>query len=62
MHRKLSRGFLFELGPKAKIALEATYGWDWLVEYIEEEGHEFHLPTSSGDTGDRLGAGQGRCA
>ena len=37
------RAVLDELGPEAKIALEATYGWDWLAELIEEEGRELHL-------------------
>src|SRR5207248_10783705 len=37
------RAILDELGPEAKIALEATYGWDWLAKLIEEEGRELHL-------------------
>jgi transposase len=37
------RAVLDELGPEAKITLEATYGWDWLAELIEDEGHELHL-------------------
>lgn len=37
------RAILAELGPEAKIALEATYGWDWLAELIEQEGYELHL-------------------
>ena len=25
------------------VALEATYGWEWLAELLEQEGHELHL-------------------
>jgi hypothetical protein len=30
---------------ESKIALEATYGWEWLAELLGEHGYEF---TSSG--------------
>ena len=26
-----------------RIAVEATYGWGWLVELLEDEGHDVHL-------------------
>jgi transposase len=28
---------------ESKIALEATYGWEWLAELLEEAGYELHL-------------------
>ncbi|MCA1680100.1 MAG: IS110 family transposase [Actinobacteria bacterium] len=28
---------------EAKIALEATYGWEWLADVLEEAGYELHL-------------------
>jgi transposase len=28
---------------ESKIALEATYGWEWLAEVLEEAGYELHL-------------------
>ncbi len=31
------------LGEEAKIALEATYGWEWLADLLEEAGYELHL-------------------
>jgi transposase len=32
-----------ELGDEASVALEATFGWEWLAELLEAEGHELHL-------------------
>jgi transposase len=34
---------LGELDGESKIALEATYGWEWLAELLEEHGYELHL-------------------
>jgi transposase len=34
---------LASFGGEAKIALEATYGWEWLVDLLETAGHELHL-------------------
>src|SRR5918994_1301154 len=34
---------LDELGDDARIALEATYGWEWLADLLEEAGYELHL-------------------
>src|SRR5262249_41045741 len=34
---------LAELGDELRVALEATYGWEWLAELLEQEGHELHL-------------------
>jgi hypothetical protein len=31
------------LGDDAQIALEATYGWEWLADLLEEAGCELHL-------------------
>jgi transposase len=28
---------------ECRIAVEATYGWEWLVELLEDEGHDVHL-------------------
>src|SRR5215208_5177739 len=32
-----------ELDGESKIALEATYGWEWLADLLEEHGYELHL-------------------
>jgi transposase len=37
------KAILDELGGELKIALEATYGWEWLADLLEQEGHELHL-------------------
>jgi transposase len=37
------RAILAELGGELQVALEATYGWEWLAELLEREGHELHL-------------------
>jgi transposase len=37
------RAILGELGAELRVALEATYGWEWLAELLEAEGHELHL-------------------
>jgi transposase len=34
---------LGELDGESKVALEATYGWEWLAELLEEHGYELHL-------------------
>ena len=34
---------LGELDGESKIALEATYGWEWLAELLEDHGYELHL-------------------
>ena len=30
-------------GAEAHVALEATYGWEWLAELLEEAGYDLHL-------------------
>jgi transposase len=37
------RAILAELGGELQVALEATYGWEWLADLLEAEGHELHL-------------------
>jgi transposase len=34
---------LTELDGESRVALEATYGWEWLAEVLEEAGYELHL-------------------
>ena len=34
---------LAEIDGESKIALEATFGWEWLVELLEGAGYEVHL-------------------
>jgi transposase len=34
---------LGELDGESKIALEATYGWEWLADLLEDHGNELHL-------------------
>jgi transposase len=31
------------LGDELEVALEATYGWEWLADLLEEAGYELHL-------------------
>ncbi len=37
------KAILAELGGELQVALEATYGWEWLADMLEAEGHELHL-------------------
>ena len=37
------KAILAELGGELQVALEATYGWEWLADLLEGEGHELHL-------------------
>jgi transposase len=34
---------LGEIDGESKVALEATYGWEWLADVLEEAGYELHL-------------------
>ena len=34
---------LAEIDGECRIALEATYGWEWLAEVLEDAGDELHL-------------------
>jgi hypothetical protein len=55
---------LAEIDGESKIALEATYGWEWLAELLEDHGDELHLgltPTvRSSDGKARLGTSPAR--
>ena len=46
------------LEGETQIAVEATYGWEWLAELLEDAGYELHLAHPLQHQGDRLGAGQ----
>src|SRR5439155_7654030 len=37
------KAILAELGGELQVALEATDGWEWLADLLEQEGHELHL-------------------
>ncbi len=37
------KAILAGLGGELQVALEATYGWEWLADLLEREGHELHL-------------------
>jgi transposase len=41
--REVFRELVGKLGTDARFALEATYGWEWLAELLEDEGCELHL-------------------
>jgi transposase len=34
---------LAEVDGESKVALEATYGWEWLADVLQEAGYELHL-------------------
>ena len=36
------------IGGESHIALEATFGWEWLADLLEEAGYELHLAIRSG--------------
>jgi transposase len=36
-------GLLSEIDGGSKVALVASYGWEWLVDLLEEAGYELHL-------------------
>src|SRR5262249_30917119 len=37
------KAILAELDGELQVALEATYGWEWLADLLEAEGHVRHL-------------------
>jgi transposase len=37
-----------EAGPNPEVAIEATYGWYWAVDVLQDEGAEVHLVNPSG--------------
>ena len=40
---ELLLSLLAEIDGESKIALEATYGWEWLADLLEDHGYELHL-------------------
>jgi transposase len=34
---------LAEVDGESKVALEATYGWEWLADVLQDAGYELHL-------------------
>ncbi|MGH3031206.1 MAG: IS110 family transposase [Gaiellaceae bacterium] len=47
------RAILAELGGEARVALEATFGREWLAELLEADEHELHCIS-------RIRCGRGR--
>ena len=41
--QEVFRELVGEVGANAKFALEASYGWEWLAELLEDQGCELHL-------------------
>ena len=37
-----------QAGPEPEVAIEATYGWYWAVDVLEEQGAKVHLVNPSG--------------
>ena len=37
-----------EAGPEAEVVIEATYGWYWLVDMLQANGHRVHLADPQG--------------
>src|SRR2546430_15755251 len=35
---------LAEIDGECRVALEATYGWEWLADVLQDAGYELHLP------------------
>jgi transposase len=40
---ELFLALLAEIDGECRVALEATYGWEWLAELLEDAGYELHL-------------------
>jgi hypothetical protein len=49
-----------EIDGESKVALEATCGWEWLAELLEDAGYELHLAHPLRTKGDRRCARQDR--
>jgi len=41
--RQAMRAWLSHLDPEIPVALEATFGWPWVADLMEELGHPVHL-------------------
>jgi transposase len=37
-----------EAGPSPEVVIEATYGWYWIVDWLQEQGATVHLANPSG--------------
>jgi transposase len=37
-----------EAGPNPEVVIEATYGWYWVVDLLQEQGATVHLANPSG--------------
>src|SRR5262245_39893754 len=37
-----------EAGPEPEVVIEATYGWYWIVDWLQEQGARVHLANPSG--------------
>jgi transposase len=37
-----------EAGPEPEVVIEATYGWYWIVDWLQEQGATVHLANPSG--------------
>ncbi len=51
---------LAEIDGECRVALEASYGWEWLAEPLEDAGYEPHLAHPFAHEGDRLRARKDR--
>jgi transposase len=43
MTQRRSWGVLAEIDGECRIALEATFGWEWLADVLQGAGYELHL-------------------
>ena len=41
-------GALADAGPEPEVVIEATYGWYWIVDWLQEQGATVHLANPSG--------------
>ena len=39
---------LADAGPNPEVVIEATYGWYWIVDWLQEQGATVHLANPSG--------------
>jgi transposase len=40
-----------DAGPNPEVVIEATYGWYWVVDWLQEQGAAVHLANPSGLNG-----------
>jgi transposase len=41
-------GAIADAGPEPEVVIEATYGWYWIVDWLQEQGATVHLANPSG--------------